>query len=45
MSETTIVEVQRNGTVTIPKSIRDVLGIKENDFIRIIIEKVERNEK
>ena len=43
MKETTIVEVQKNGLVTIPKSIRDVLGIGEDDFVRITVEKVEKN--
>lgn len=42
MSETALTKVQRYGVVTIPKTIRDILGIKEGDTVRIIVEKVEK---
>lgn len=36
---TAFVKVHKNGTVTIPKEIRKVLDIKENDMILIKVEK------
>lgn len=35
------VRVHKNGAVTIPKAIIDVLKIKENDMILLKVEKVE----
>lgn len=34
-----IVKVTRKGQITIPKDMREVLGIKEGDFLRISLEK------
>jgi len=42
MSETGLAEVRKYGVITIPKIIRDALGIKEGDVVRITVEKVEK---
>jgi AbrB family looped-hinge helix DNA binding protein len=43
MSETGLAEVRKYGVITIPKTIRDALGIKEGDVVRITVEKVEKS--
>ncbi len=43
MSETGLAEVRKYGVITIPKTIRDTLGIKEGDVVRIIVEKIEKS--
>ncbi len=45
MSETTLTKVQRYGVVTIPKTIRETLGIQEGDTVRIAVEKIEKTAK
>ncbi len=42
MSETGLAEVRKYGVITIPKTIRDTLGIKEGDVVRITIERIEK---
>jgi len=42
MVQTTVVEIKKRGRVTIPKTIRQTENLKENDIIRITIEKVSR---
>lgn len=42
MAESTVVKVRRNGVVTIPDNIRDVLHINEGDYVRLVVEKVEK---
>jgi len=37
-----IVKVIKDGRITIPQEIREVEDIKEGDFIKITIEKIER---
>lgn len=41
MAESTVVTVRRNGVITIPENIREILHIKEGDYVRIVVEKVE----
>lgn len=36
------VKVIKDGRVTIPQEIREVEGIKEGDFVRITIERIEK---
>ncbi len=38
------VKVIKDGRVTIPQEIRDVEGIREGDYIRITIEKIEKRQ-
>ncbi|MGA2884650.1 MAG: hypothetical protein ABSE80_05805 [Halobacteriota archaeon] len=39
------VKVIRDGRITIPQEIREVGDIKEGDFVKITIEKIERVKK
>lgn len=46
MPEQFVKSVRKTGTslgISIPKDVATLLGIKENDFVRITIEKVKRN--
>lgn len=42
MKEKFLVRVVRDGKVTIPSRIRDLLNIGEGDYVRLALEKVER---
>jgi AbrB family looped-hinge helix DNA binding protein len=44
-THTATVKVIKDGRVTIPQEIREVGDIKEGDFVRITIEKIERAKK
>jgi AbrB family looped-hinge helix DNA binding protein len=37
------VKVIKDGRITIPSDIRELEGIKEGDFLKITIQKIERN--
>lgn len=37
------VKVIKDGRVTIPQEIRELEGIKEGDFLKITIEKIDRS--
>lgn len=39
------VKVIKDGRITIPSDIRDLEDIKEGDYLKITIEKIERNKK
>lgn len=41
MSEMFLGKIIKNSRVTIPKEIMDVMGLREGDYLRIIIEKKE----
>jgi len=42
---TATVKVIKDGRVTIPQEIRELEDIKEGDYLKIIIEKIERQSK
>ena len=37
--ETTVVQVKQRGTIVIPRPVRKVLKIEDDDYVRITIEK------
>jgi AbrB family looped-hinge helix DNA binding protein len=39
------VKVIKDGRITIPQEIRELEGIKEGDFLKISIEKIERSKQ
>ncbi len=45
MIHSATVKVIKDGRITIPSDIRELEDIKEGDFIRITIEKLERPQK
>ncbi len=38
MTESVLTKVTRNGQLTIPKTLRDRLGIEEGDYIEVVME-------
>jgi len=44
MTEIFVAQIIADGRVTIPDSVRQLLGLKEGDFVRIKLEKVNRKE-
>lgn len=45
MTHYATVKVIKDGRVTIPSDIRDLENIKEGDYVKITIEKIERKVK
>jgi len=39
------VKVIKGGRITIPQEVREVEGIKEGDFVKITIEKIEKTKE
>ena len=42
---TATVKVIKDGRITVPQEIRDLEDIKEGDYLKITIEKIERESK
>jgi len=42
MSETFVAKIIVGGRITIPESVRDVLGLKEGDLVRAVVEKANK---
>lgn len=45
MTEKFVVQIVEGGRITIPKPVRDVMHLKQGDYVRVeVLEKVKKNE-